>query len=243
MIPSVQLQALVSVTVSPFERRLGKVDDQLLIEVVEEHLNPLRDAGDPDSDTCPLFGGVRIAVDEKVLLGPQCCGDLSDISSWFALISPDFTEGWVALEGHPAPRVERCGESLEFTCHDPDDPFSPGTTARFSVDRRELMEALFQLLEEVSAFSCRVASLHSERRLPVGPNLLLGVDREELQKSLRVARSRAAEQSVAADGRAHVLSGPDRLAMNGNHRVVVLRERDFDVDSLPREEVEADDAS
>ena len=108
-------------------------------------------------------------------LGPQCCGDLADITSWFRLASPDFSEGYLAPGGHPNPRVRRDGSWLRFTCVDPDDPFGPGTVSEFAVQREAFVAALPYVREQVVRFENTLAGLHASGQSTVGPHALLGL--------------------------------------------------------------------
>lgn len=130
---------------------LSSVPSRALLDVILDHLKPLRDAGQNDSETCPLFGGVEIRIDGALCLGPQCCGDLSDIESWYAIAATDFQETYIAPAGHPSPHVRRQDSILQFTCVDEDDPFSPGTVPAFSVHRDAFLRAVPQLLDELDA--------------------------------------------------------------------------------------------
>jgi len=183
----VELHAVLEVATAPYSRRLSEVDAAVVLEAAFHHFAPLREAQQPDSETVPFLGGVRLLVGDVILLEPQCCGDLSDVLSWFELVAPRFECGIAAPGGHPAAQVKRTRNILQFTCAGADEVFSSATCPEFSVQRGELIEALAPLLQEVKAFCALVDSLHGNRLLSVGARHLVGVEPEVLERALAEA--------------------------------------------------------
>ena len=162
---------------------LADVSAAALLETIEDHLRPLREDGTPDSETCPLFGGVNLLLDGVLQVGPQCCGDLSDILSWARIADHDFREGFVAPEGHPNPHVRREGSLLLFTCVDVDDPFPPETQQAFSIPRTAFISALVRAVPAIDRFYNMLEDLKNAGKLTVGASELLRVTALDLERT------------------------------------------------------------
>jgi len=162
---------------------LAEISEAVLLEAIEHHLRPLREAGTPDSETCPLYGGVNLLFDGVLQVGPQCCGDLSDILSWARITHRDFREGFVAPEGHPCPHVRRDGSLLLFTCTDATDPFPPETQPAFSIPRDAFITALSQAAPAIGRFSKMIEGLRAAEKITVGASELLKVTALDLEQA------------------------------------------------------------
>ncbi|MFC1707391.1 hypothetical protein ACFL59_11355 [Planctomycetota bacterium] len=96
-------------------------DDDLRL-LVEVHLGPLTESGEPVEETIALNGGLALYVDGVLRLRPQCCCHLSDIHGWAELLDPAFDKGSLIWEGHPDPLVETSLEAIVLKCDDGDRP-------------------------------------------------------------------------------------------------------------------------
>jgi hypothetical protein len=132
-------------------------------DVIAQHLEPLTSSGQSVESTCPFFGGLILEVGGRRALYPQCCGDLSAISSWEAVLHPDFSSGFVATEGHPYPKVIRRGDRIEVNCPDGDERFSPPVDAPIVIAVADFTSALDRARGEMDAFASRIEKCEPQR--------------------------------------------------------------------------------
>ena len=92
-------------------------------------------------DCCALFGGFGLRIGGEFVLYPQCCGTLSDIESWEKII--DSTSNlYLAIEGHPCPKVISYGSSVLIECADEFETFYPECNELITVHSESLTEAI-----------------------------------------------------------------------------------------------------
>ena len=136
---------------------VSEVSTETLPALVAQHLRLLREHGEPIESTCPLFGGLVLEVGGRRVLYPQCCGDLSDISTWMEVLNHDFQSGFVALSGHPCPEVIRRGAQIEIICQDDDEAFYPLVENPITMSFSDFQLALERANQELFALSQRIA--------------------------------------------------------------------------------------
>lgn len=158
--------------------RVNRVSREELKRAIDVHLEPLAEHGQMITDSCPLFGGAICVVDEEAKLRPQCCGDLSDLNSWFALAKNGFSEGWICAEGHPIPHVTRKGDEFVVVCRDDWEDFSAETVPEFAMRRDDCIMALVDLWHEVTRFCAQVDTLSADYGVRGLSRILVGLERE-----------------------------------------------------------------
>ncbi|HEX6899213.1 MAG TPA: hypothetical protein VF789_05845 [Thermoanaerobaculia bacterium] len=143
--------------------RINRLSKAELPAIIDEHLRPLAEGGQTIEDSCPFLGGLMVVVDGRLKLGPQCCGDLSDIADWFRLAEDTFSEAYICTEGHPCPYVKRQGDALTILCtdewKDEWEQFAAGTEPELAIQRSELLEALALLRKELEQFCATLDEL------------------------------------------------------------------------------------
>ncbi|MDU0370446.1 hypothetical protein ACFPAF_08600 [Hymenobacter endophyticus] len=112
-----------------------------LQKLIQAHLHPA-DEVVAAADSCALFGGGILFLDDTPVVIPQCCGTLADLYRWQALVEPQFQSGYFCMEGHPCPKATRQGSMLRITCHDEDEMFDQPTLLQFSVEIQALAAAI-----------------------------------------------------------------------------------------------------
>lgn len=153
---------------------VASVADDALPGLLEAHFAPLRERGEPIRDSVPLFGGLILEIDATRRIYPQCCGDLSDASSW---LDPDYArsgKALVATAGHPCPELFREGEMVRLVCADRDEPFHPRVDRDVVVPAASLRAAVASALEELEAFAKRLERTGHLRGHPGLAQLLAG---------------------------------------------------------------------
>lgn len=113
-----------------------------------------------------LCGGIVIIRDNKILLTPNCCGDLSNIYSWEEIKSnnsKNWTKLWI---GHPWVFYRRMEELIEISDYfDDDNPLIKFENIRFSLTVEELETQLKQVREVQELFQKRLSSRLKARNI------------------------------------------------------------------------------
>lgn len=159
---------------------LSSVPDSALRDALERWL----EWRNSDSESVVLYGGVEVVADGVVAFGPQCCGELADIATWCRLADDDFAEGWVAIEGHPSPFVQRRGDLLEFSCVEEEECFSEGTLPHFAIPYASLVGALPRLLDDLARLIERLECVASDLGIQRSGEDLFGVSLAQLRTRL-----------------------------------------------------------
>lgn len=154
---------------------LTDVPTEAISAVIAEHLHSLTEHGFTYEATCPLFGGLVLAVNGRRVLYPQCCGDLSDVATWSEALREGFERGFVAGGGHPRPLVVRRGSVIEVRCADADEPFDPPVDGVIALPEADFRVALEQAEHELRAFADRIAACEPDRP-HLGVLLVFGED-------------------------------------------------------------------
>lgn len=114
-------------------------------------------------NSCSLFGGYAISVDDNIELYPQCCGLLEEIQQWKKILNENF-EAFYLVECHPSPLISKRGNKIVIQCiEDESGPFIPLTTKKiFELNYLKTKLALIDVIEKLDEFSIKLNCL-SER--------------------------------------------------------------------------------
>lgn len=132
-----------------------------LRSIIRWHLGP-EDNDIPAAESCALFGGGVLFVDDNPVLVPQCCSTLADLHSWSTLLEPQFQSGHFCLEGHPCPKATRQGHTVHIACHDKYEDFNQPAKAEFSLEIAALATAVSAAEEALAIFCEKVDRLSAE---------------------------------------------------------------------------------
>lgn len=116
----------------------------------------------PLTESCALFGGCILVVDEVPVLVPQCCGTIADFSGWQGLLNPYFTSGYFCIEGHPCPAAVKNGTQLLIICEDLDERFDPPAQPKIVLEMDALVSAIEKAEQIMKAFSDKIDLLSAE---------------------------------------------------------------------------------
>ena len=136
------------------------VDD--LRRLIDAHLEVTENKRVPVAESCALFGGAILIIDDLPVLFPQCCSTISTVYDWKVLLAPQFQEGYFCLEGHPAPKAIREQDYLNIICEDEGEEFYPPTTPIIRVKVADLAMAVEQAELQMQRLCERVDSLSAE---------------------------------------------------------------------------------
>lgn len=116
----------------------------------------------PPAESCGLFGGCVLFLDDAPVLVPQCCGEITDFYSWKNLSDPEFKAGYFCSEGHPMPHAKRRANQLVITCKDDWEEFQGPTKPEIIVDVNVLADAIEKAELRIQAFSNKIDELSVE---------------------------------------------------------------------------------
>lgn len=153
---------------------VADVPEGELPRLLDVHFAPLLEHGQEVSESCPLFGGLILEVDSMRLIYPQCCGDLSDVTSWLDPAYSASGEALVATGGHPCPEIIREGDMVRLVCFDAHDPFRPPVDCDVVVPAASLRKAVVAALEQLAVFASRLNCVSDIRAHPGLASLLAG---------------------------------------------------------------------
>lgn len=142
----------------PFNKHqyiLFEISDEDLKKVIDLHISDLK-----IEESCALFGGYALKVNEEYLLFPQCCGLLSEINDWKKILEPNF-EPFYLMECHPSPKFKRIGDQVIIECDSTYEDFYPETQKRIKVDYESLSTAIKVVCAELQNFSKRLDKFNS----------------------------------------------------------------------------------
>ncbi|MCG6157506.1 hypothetical protein [Rubinisphaera margarita] len=139
--------------------RFDAISEFNLEKLVRDRLNL---AAEGDEDPIPMFGGYVLEEVGRILLAPQCCGDLSDIRFW-KFLSQGSELFW---EGHPQPEIILENGRAFFCCIDKWEQFSEPFVERFDISLADLAEAVQEAEDELRAFETRLEILLQRLALP-----------------------------------------------------------------------------
>ena len=143
--------------INEIQYKISDISDLDLIKAIELHKSDL-----PIEDSCALFGGYALKVNDEIVLYPQCCGLLSEINDWKKLLNKNF-ETFYLTECHPSPKFVKVEDEIHIECEeDETGPFQPKTRNVIVVNYDSLMSALRDLLIELEKLSERINNLSSD---------------------------------------------------------------------------------
>ena len=141
---------------------INQFSDDDLVRLIKIHLGLGSNDGEQIdiSESCPFFGGYVLKVDDAIIFTPQCCGSLDDIESWRKLINTDLKEQYIAVEGHPCPKVIKSGDTYEFIFEDDWEDFIP-PAIRCKIKTEDMAEALKKCSDDLVKFAQQLNDLSS----------------------------------------------------------------------------------
>lgn len=116
----------------------------------------------PVVESCALFGGAILFIDDLPVLFPQCCSTIATVYDWKPLMAPQFQEGYFCLEGHPAPKAVRQGDYLNIICEDEGEDFYPPTPPLMRVKIADLAVAVERAESQMQKLCEQVDMLSAE---------------------------------------------------------------------------------
>ncbi|MDO5104315.1 hypothetical protein [Capnocytophaga sp.] len=131
-----------------YQYRLFEVSLDNIERIIALHI------GDMDiRESISLFGGYALAIDDEIVLFPQCCGLLEEIHAWKHILTDDF-EPFYLPECHPVPFISKKGDDLVISCDDSDEDFIPPSTAKtIIINHKKAQEALQKLLCDLQTYA------------------------------------------------------------------------------------------
>lgn len=137
-----------------FQYRLLDLSNDDLIKVIRLHISDM-----DIKDSCSLFGGYALKIDNEIVLYPQCCGLLEEINDWAKLLIENF-DSFYLMECHPSPKFTKKADKVIIDCNEDDTgPFFPPTDKQIIVDYNDLKNALIKLMDSLKLFSQRLDEL------------------------------------------------------------------------------------
>lgn len=119
---------------------------------------------DADDFRSPLVGGFVLRTSGRVLVSPQCCGDLANLQDW-GDAARCRESGWKALWiGHPTVSVRYSAPTLEIS--DYHEPGPPIDKVRATVDPGRLAEAVEEAARVLREFKPRLMAALRDLRFP-----------------------------------------------------------------------------
>lgn len=140
--------------------RVIHITEKNLVKLIDERFSILNDCIDCNEDDIePFLGGYVLKLDGEDKLFPQCCGDLSDIWSWNAIIKKDKRN--ILFEGHPTPKIEIDKDKINLICSNKDEEFDPPTDELITVSLNDLSLAYEKAVEELKVFTQKIKNIES----------------------------------------------------------------------------------
>lgn len=151
-----------------YQYRLFDIDTEDLIKAIKLHVSDLK-----IDDSCSLFGGYALSINNKIVLYPQCCGLLEEINDWIKILDKNF-EPFYLMECHPSPRFSRINDNIYIDCpEENNEPFFPLTNNEIIVSYDSLKTALEKLLNDLRDFSIELDKLSDKFKSKKISNILI----------------------------------------------------------------------
>jgi hypothetical protein len=144
------------IPLNELQYKLEEISDIDLKKAIDLHISDLN-----IEETCALFGGYALKVNDKYLLFPQCCGLLSEINDWKKILDPNF-EPFYLTECHPSPEFKKVGNQVIIECDSSHEDFYPKTQKFLAVDYESLVTAINEVCSDLENFSKRLDKFNSE---------------------------------------------------------------------------------
>lgn len=132
-----------------------------LRKLIHAHLQP-EDEVISVTESCALFGGGVLFLNNEPVLVPQCCSTIADIYSWKSILDPHFQSGYFCLEGHPCPKAVKENNALRIFCKDEDEAFDQPALGETSVEIIALATAFSAAEKAIDKLSKKVDVLSLE---------------------------------------------------------------------------------
>ena len=141
---------------SGLQYKLTEINDADLKKAIKLHTSDL-----PIEESCSLFGGYALKIDNEIVLHPQCCGLLNEINDWRKILDNKFKHFYLS-ECHPSPKFQLDGDFVTIECYDENEEFIPMTKRIITVEYKLLRKAIENLLNDLNDISNRFDSYKSE---------------------------------------------------------------------------------
>jgi len=136
---------------------ISKFTDEDIDKLIVENIKG-KNIGELEDELHNLLGGIVITRDEKIMLVPNCCGDLSNIYSWEEIKSnksKKWTQLWI---GHPWVFYRRSNGIIEMSDYfDDDNPSINFENIKFSITDEQLKTQLKQVRKTQETFQKRLS--------------------------------------------------------------------------------------
>lgn len=93
---------------------INTIGDTELKIIIQHELQNIDLAEFEDQTGC-MIGGIIIIKDGKIILNPNCCGDLSDLDNWEVIPQKEINKWEHLWLGHPWIFYKRTGKNVEFS--------------------------------------------------------------------------------------------------------------------------------
>lgn len=144
---------------------MSKFTDKDIDKLIDENIKG-KNAEELEDELHNLCGGIAILKDEKIVLTPNCCGDLSNIYGWEDIKnnnSKNWTKLWI---GHPWVFYRKLEDLIEISEYfDDDNPLIKFENIRFSLTEKQLETQLNQVREVQEIFQKRLSNRLKARNI------------------------------------------------------------------------------
>ncbi|MFZ9847994.1 MAG: hypothetical protein ACO3EE_07570, partial [Flavobacteriales bacterium] len=131
-----------------YQYRLFDINTEDLVKVIKLHISDFK-----IEDSCSLFGGYALVINNEIVLYPQCCGLLEEINDWIKIMDKNF-EPFYLMECHPSPLFSKVNDKVLINCSEENnEPFRFSTNSEITISYDSLKEALEKLLNDLRVFS------------------------------------------------------------------------------------------
>lgn len=133
------------------------INDAALEEILKNELEGV-DLMAYNEQVGRISGGVVLSLDEKIVIAPNCCGDIGDLAGWEAIIrvgTGEWKQLWI---GHPWVYYRVRGELVEFSDYTEKEK-TADLSVLVTVSRKKLAEELQLLRLEQDQFEKRIESV------------------------------------------------------------------------------------
>ena len=137
---------------------ITKFSDQDIDKLIEENIRG-KNVEELEDELHNLLGGIVIMREDKILIAPNCCGDLSNIYSWEEIkssTSSEWTKIWI---GHPWIFYRKLDGQIEISnYYDEDKPEINFENIKFALSEKQLEEGLKEVRTMQESFQERLSN-------------------------------------------------------------------------------------